>query len=346
MSDKRVDILTTETLEGDTLTLHGITQAQTDQIITNQNDITQLNTDLTNEIERAESKETELNSLISSETSRAESKESELNSLISSETSRAESKESELTSLISSETSRAETKESELTSLISSETSRAETKESELTSLISSETSRAETKESELTSLISSETTRAETKETNLQTEIDELKETVKPATIDYLKINQLNDDCFVGVINHYGGIISDLATPIYSVSLVGLEYTNTYYAHTDGTTLYTINATLEYNLNDYSKDAIYQLCNYNLVPGYQSPQQLINPITCGTSKGSLTSFSIVTNRTKDDFLNLVTYTLRFNATFPTELDSDELNVLKNGGYNITIPLMAIRRDS
>ena len=168
MSDKRVDILTTETLEGDTLTLHGITQAQTDQIIKNQNDITQLNTDLTNEIERAESKETELNSLISSETSRAESKESELNSLISSETSRAETKESELNSLITSETSRAESKETELNSLISSETTRAETKESELNSLISSETSRAETKESELNSLISSEVTRAETKETEL----------------------------------------------------------------------------------------------------------------------------------------------------------------------------------
>ena len=150
MSDKRVDILTTETLEGDTLTLHGITQAQTDQIIKNQNDITQLNTDLTNEIERAESKESELNSLISSEVTRAETKESELNSLISSETSRAESKESELNSLISSETTRAETKESELNSLITSETSRAESKESELTSLISSETSRAETKESEI----------------------------------------------------------------------------------------------------------------------------------------------------------------------------------------------------
>ena len=173
MSDKRVDILTTETLEGDTLTLHGITQAQTDQIIKNQNDITQLNTDLTNEIERAESKESELNSLISSEVTRAETKESELNSLISSETSRAESKESELTSLITSETSRAESKESELTSLISSETSRAETKESELTSLISSETSRAETKESELTSLISSETSRAESKESELSARLN-----------------------------------------------------------------------------------------------------------------------------------------------------------------------------
>jgi len=160
---------------------HGALYVSGQQIEDNKSAIAQLRSDLTSEINRAESEENTLNSKIDTEVTRAISAETALQTsinnlshLIDDETSRAENAEEILDTKIDSEEARARETEQRLDTRLEAEISRAQTKEGELNAAIVTETLRAQNADNELYQKIADETSDRTVADADLSSRINQ----------------------------------------------------------------------------------------------------------------------------------------------------------------------------
>lgn len=134
--------------------------------------ITDLQTAIRTEVERAKAAENALDGKIEAETARATGAENALSQRLVNEYERAVAKENELEQAIEDETDRAESAEGALQTAIQNEVTRATNAEGALNTAIQNEVTRATNAEGALNTAIQNEVTRATNAESTLQTAI------------------------------------------------------------------------------------------------------------------------------------------------------------------------------